>query len=274
MKKRNIDLSEHQSILYDIMYTFDDYCKKHNIKYYMAGGTLLGAVRHQGIIPWDDDIDVMMPRPEYNKLLELLHKDCPVGYVIYDIDNSKDYYYPIAKFGKKNTIIKEDDWHCVPSEGIAINMDIFPLDGCPENFKEAQNFTVNQFNNNIKMLNFWFETDLECVSDVKTKILLLLKHFPCLLKTKIKKQFKKGMKYDFDTSTYISSNCFGWYGEKEVFKRSLYNETVYLKFGDRKLPAHEGYIEYLTALYGDFMTPPPVEKRGSTHDIGTLYVIE
>src|SRR5690554_1982412 len=98
MKQTKIDLFGHQSLLFEMLKVFDSFCQQHNITYFLAYGTLIGAVRHKGFIPWDDDIDIVIPRPEYDKLEHIIRtEEIPKGYR-FDSLKQKDYVYPFMKF--------------------------------------------------------------------------------------------------------------------------------------------------------------------------------
>ena len=133
----NLSLKQQQNYLMDVLYTFDDFCKSNNINYYIISGTLLGAVRHQGFIPWDDDVDVMIPRDDYDRFEKLVNRNPPNGYKAYSINNTKGYYYPFIKFGKLDLYVKEF-FPYVPT--IALSIDVFPIDGCPNDLLLAQEF--------------------------------------------------------------------------------------------------------------------------------------
>ena len=133
MKKQNfgdkLDLKDVQEISYEILKEFKDFCNTNGLRYYLAYGTLIGAIRHKGFIPWDDDIDVFMPRPDYEKLLQLYTDNA--NYQLYSPRKQKNYYCCYMKLVDANT------YHFMPDGSVCqrgIDIDIFALDGQPEEF--------------------------------------------------------------------------------------------------------------------------------------------
>lgn len=264
MKKKYISLQEHQGILYEILYMFDDICKEHNIHYFLAYGTLIGAIRHKGIIPWDDDVDVLMEREEYDRFEKIIISNPPKGYRAYSINNTKHYYYPFIKFGKLGTHLIERDWKCVPKEGIAINIDIFPFDGCPNNRKDAEKYVVNLMDKTFKSIRFWTTIKWKEGVDPLHKLYYFIRTRPLFMKYYFKWLFKKHRKYKIHKSNYIYS-FWSFCGITNLLSKNLISETIDYQFGKRYLPIPAEYDSMLKQQYGDYMTPPPENKRGSTH---------
>ena len=272
MRRIAIGLEKHHQILYEILYQFDDFCKENKIRYYLAYGTLLGAVRHHAIIPWDDDVDVMMERSEYERFQKLIITHPPKGYKAYSIYNTPNYYYPFIKFGKEGTLLIEP-FPYVPSEGIGINIDVFPIDGCPSSYKEAQDFTTKCMGtilrnlNDLSSVNFWKS------KGKRAKLFSIFNRFTFLKKTRYKVLFKNlYSKYDLKKSVYCSVSQWNWYNGKDVFPVEDFNETEYIQFGSRQLPVPAGYHDILQHCYGDYMTPPEESKRNTTH-VNKIYQI-
>lgn len=265
MNKRKISLEELHSILYEILYAFDDYCKEHNLSYHLTGGTLLGAVRHNGIIPWDDDIDVMMERPEYERFISIATKNPPKGYELYCIQNTKGFFEPMAKLGKKNTLLFEAvPW--MPPKGLGINIDIIPVDGCPDDYEQAKKYAVDSSNNNLYLTGHLLgDYDLkESGLNVVTAYLIRKCHF--LSKQFFIRLFNKNKRIPIRSTKYYGCICWGLYGEGEVQPCSDLDETIYIKFGERELPVLKNYERYLKGVYGDYMQLPPEDKRQPKHE--------
>ena len=128
----NKKLSDVQVIIWDIMKYLKDYLEKNNITYYMLGGTLLGAIRHQGFIPWDDDIDIGIPRGEYEKFINEISKKLPEHLELHTYKNNKNHHYYFSRIVDNRHTLKRTGSLVDRNEELWI--DVFPLDGMPNNF--------------------------------------------------------------------------------------------------------------------------------------------
>ena len=254
--------------LIQVLKEFISICTIHNLNYFCCGGTALGAVRHNGIIPWDDDIDIIMPRPDYDKFLALFESD---DYVLITPENTNSYYLPYSKMSLKNsTLIEKRGILC----NVGIFIDIFPLDGISKNennqlqdlkqfYKIANKIhrQPKQFKNNIldgvkslknrQIRSFWLELSLAFNKKAKRKkIISSLRD--CMLK------------YDYAIAEYVS-NYAGMWGIRECCPKIWFEKFTEYEFEGIlvRLPAEPHH--YLTRLYGNYMELPPVEKRTSHH---------
>ena len=267
MERRIISLKEHQEIIYELLYSLDDFCQQHNIRYFLAHGTLLGAIRHHGIIPWDDDADVMMERDEYERFKKRIVKRPPAGYKAYCIESTKHYYYPFIKYGKLGTRLIETDWKCVPREGIGINIDIFPIDGCPNNINEAKAYVVEEMNRRFSLIHYWCNLEKKDFVGFKQKIYYLyyrIRRMPLFLRPYLNREYNKVREYKLAYSQYFFS-FWTFYGSRNLFPKKCIEHLIKVSFGNRDLPIPEGYDEMLRIEYGDYMTPPSDKKKESTH---------
>lgn len=253
----DIDLKKMQAKLLDLMKVVHDVCVSNNITYYMLGGTMLGAIRHQGFIPWDDDMDIGIPREDYERLLSLPESTWPSNIHIKTPHNSRDLIFPYAKIMNTDTTIVEDKLGGIV-EGIYI--DIFPLDGAGNNafIKKAHfyNFFFKQ------LLLYYNQYDKAKETMPRQLLQFVSRRFD---KHQIYKSVEKCMKkYSFNHCKYVG-NFSGAWAFKEIMPYSFMGKPNLYKFEDFKLFGCERPDEYLTSLYGDYMTPPPIEKQKSHH---------
>lgn len=264
MSKTQLTLEEIKNIELCILKKFDQICKDNHLEYSLAFGTMIGAVRHQGFIPWDDDIDVLMKREDYEKLLKLKYEDD--NFEIKSYRYSKNYYYPFSKMIDKRTYL-EESWRAEKDMGVYI--DIFPLDNL--NFTSSGDKLQKEFDDVIaKSEKYLIRAYLmgHKLSHHKafniryiTKLLMLLLTYPFkraiikkadLLNAKNKNGnycamlLQIGLNYPF-----LDSHCF--------------DEIIYVDFEDFKAPIYKDYDKILTLQYGDYMTPPPPEQQKSIH---------
>ena len=235
-----------------------EFCQENNIKYFVGYGTLLGAVRHKGFIPWDDDIDIIMPRKDYDKLIELFNKQNS-AYKLKNIEIDKKYPYNFSKIYNTETTLVENLYS---KYNIGIYIDIFPLDGWPKN-----NFT-------IKLLYL-----LEKITKIKTYkisklhgfkknvILILLKPLIIFISTKNIFHFINKICYRAEKEEGVIGNIVAnVYGNKEKMEKKWFSDSNESEFENIKVNIPVGYDNILRCLYGNYMTPPPMELQISHHN--------
>ena len=142
-------IQDKQKAFLDVLLFLDDFCNKHNLRYYLAYGTLIGTIRHQGFIPWDDDVDVHIPRPDYERLLSEF-SDIDGHFKLVSCFTDSDYILPFAKIQNMNTarMIRGEK---LDYQGIGI--DLFPLDGIPDDLESAEAVFLKQNNRWLKVTN-------------------------------------------------------------------------------------------------------------------------
>ena len=258
---RELDFNEIRTIQLNILKEFHNYCKENNLKYSLGGGTLLGAIRHKGFIPWDDDIDVIMPRPDYLKLIKE-YNNKKREFKLFAFELNENFTYPFAKLSAEKTLIIEYNNH---TSTIGINIDIFPIDGVPNSIIKT-NFLfqkIKLFRNilDLKMI----KSDKER-SWYKEMILLLFKFIFTSISTKLltKKIISYSQKYKFNNSKTVA--CLVWgYGKNEICSKNIYDIIINVHFEDEKFNIIIGYHEYLQNLYGNYLELPPKNKQISHH---------
>ncbi len=254
--------------LLDILKVTIDALEKHGIKPFLVGGSCIGAVRHGGIIPWDDDIDIGLFREDYEKAREILINELPEGYTYCDERTEKDYPYNFGKIRKDGTaFIQGGDAHLDIHQGIY--MDIFPYDAIEDDDKS---FTA-QYNKCRRLKQM---IDLKCMSYRKNRKLRPVSQLPLIFlghllvnKRKTQQKLHKEMiRYNTacPASKYAITFIGNW-GKKERIEREWFSTHCEVDFSGIKAYIPAMYDEYLTHLYGDYMTPPPEDKRVSHHDV-------
>ena len=258
-----MDYRQVQDCCYEMLKFFDAFAKENNIRYYMAGGTLLGAVRHKGFIPWDDDVDLMIPRPDYERLLDLFENG---RYELLSCETNKAYQTPFARLWDPETVLVRDRYADAPFGAF---LDLFPIDGYPSGNLAAKIHMMLLKWKRVKvsaLVKQYFLPDEKFVS-VKKLMRKLLRKTPneyCLAINRFAK------KYPFETSAYAGVTTTAVHIFLERNPKTIFKDTVYFPFRELSLPAPSGYDVYLKHLYGDYMQLPPEEKRISEHDY-TIY---
>ena len=255
-----ITLEEIQQLEYDILKEFDNFARENHLKYFLCGGTLLGAVRHKDFIPWDDDIDICLLRDDYDKLLSLVENNRTMKNKRYRfcLPFDDNYIYPYIKVVDDNTIVYEKDIDQKFCSGVWI--DVFPMDTWPESSEEIKN--VLKKHNRYKFFNKIYVSGN--LKTTKKKIMAKIGKFgyKILFPRKTSKYWVKKML----TLIKPSNGCYvgnrSWpTKDREMFNKSVFSDVLYQPFRDRNFPIPKGYDEYLTKMYGDYMKLPKPEDR-------------
>ena len=243
---------------------FHNFCVENGLRYYALGGTMLGAVRHRGFIPWDDDIDVGMPRADYNRLAQLL-KSHRGRYVLETpFSPNWDYYYPFSKLYDTETTLVENTRYKIKR---GIYLDIFPLDGAGNTLQEAET-TFQKVWNKRKLLLAMTTGYRKGRSLRKNLAVFAARLIPnrIINKKKILHNLEElCARKDFENCKYVA-NLVGNWGKREIMKREVFGVPVNYAFESLSVWGPQDYDEYLTNLYRDWEKLPPVEKQISHHD--------
>lgn len=259
------EVKEIQEIALNILVYIDKICKENKLNYFLSDGTLLGAVRHGGYIPWDDDVDIWMSREDYLKFMEIVNKQ-DSHFKVIDRTNTKDYIYGFGKVIDTRTLLLEKA-HKKCKMGIYV--DIFTYSGVPGNepkdyknyvkwcvflnkqrypaFRTYKEVCKGHKDGNVRRFFTW---SIRKIVGGKN-ILRMMDYF--------------GFKYSPENTKYVSCLTSG-YKEKDIMPKEIIEETVDIEFEGRIFKAPVGYKKYLEIEYGDYMTLPPEEQRVSHHN--------
>ena len=260
---REITGEELKKIQVEVLDDVVAFCLRHNLRYFLAYGTLLGAVRHSGYIPWDDDIDIHMPRPDYDKFIELYNKEQNCNRVV-SPELDRRYRTAFAKVYRKGTIVRE--LHFKP-DVFGVYIDIFPLDGL-KNKKQAHE--CGQMRRFMHVKNSIFTSGMPLLRKLRlavTKILLL----PFSTGTLQKRIKQIAIQCNYNESEYVYSS-YSRLAVREQFPRAIFKDYSVVTFEGKEYRAPLDCDTYLRTLYGDYMKLPPEEKRISTHNSQAYYV--
>ena len=244
------DIHELHSIILQIGKTFHKICQENNIPYYMLGGTLLGAIRHKGFIPWDDDMDFGIPRKHYFHALDILRKQLPPEYKVVTIEDGVGIFGEIAKVEDTRTVINEMG-RDVTGKTAGVFIDIFPIDETNDNY--------GRFSRNMLILRLLHAQQL-VMSNSKhpghaeklckfTSKLLGRYFFLRLLRAVVRK------------SGTHNTNYSGMWDRRETVKKEIIGKPKLYDFEDTQFYGVNKPHEYLTSLYDDYMQLPPEDKR-------------
>lgn len=275
MKNNNYNLKplplyKQKELLLQLLSDIHDFCEKHDITYFLAYGTLLGAIRHKGFIPWDDDIDILMPRNDYMRFLQIFNKQNTVKNIkLFSPYCSKSRHAYIKVCNTDTVKIEKSYQYQTP---LGLDIDIFPLDGEPADYKTYKKMYR-------KKQPFFKLFDL-CITDGKNMSLKLkplfyflypFRNFVKKLCILIPEHINKP--YTYENSDYIGCTCSLYNSIKNRYNKEWFEKRILVSFENKEFYAPADYDKILTQLYGDYMTLPPKEQQ-KTHHINNVYTIE
>lgn len=260
-KQKKISLKEKKSIMLHMMDEIDAFCRENELKYFLVGGTLLGAIRHKGYIPWDDDIDIGMPREDFNIFINsFASKSGNVKVINYQ--NYNHYIWPSAKVIDNRTKLIELG---NTKSSIGVFIDVFPFDGVIGTYEDliADVKSVSLWKNMLELKYLRIDPKRSIIKNIVVTLGKVLKIVPdkWLIK-KINSIEKKSV--PFSNCDYVC-NFNGAWGTREITKSINFLETIDGDFEGRKYCIPVGYDDYLKTVYGDYMKLPPKEQQVTHH---------
>ncbi len=255
------ELTELQEKLLEMLKWFHNTCEANGFVYYALGGTLIGAVRHQGFIPWDDDIDVGMPRPEYERFIEFMRQNPDERYVLEAPLEHKDFVQTACKLYDTTTTFVEKNPYKTRR---GIFLDVFPIDGVGDTPEECQK-TYKKFSHTNHLVLMKVCSFRKGRGFIKNASLVVGRLLPYSWRKKIKKLNDIGRAHEYDKSKYVG-NLMGSWGSREIVEREWLGEPVKRKFEDGEVNCPQNSDAYLTNIYGDYMQLPPEDKRQGHHE--------
>ena len=264
MKK--IESEELKKIQYNILLYIKEICDKYHIKYFIAFGTLIGAVRHKGFIPWDDDIDVVLLREDYERLVEVMKSECHEYYHFCDMRNMERCHGPYAIMEDRRTCVFHERFDNKLLEEEGVSVDIFPLDDVPDDIKTLKKILKYQkfwkACNNLRISVKFSEKDTALKKTAK-KISKMFVGF--IGKEKIYAGFNKILSRKLEWECHLVGELMCAPALNNCYRKEIFRETVELRFEEDYFPAPKNYDEFLRTYYGDYMEFPPEEERVSLH---------
>jgi lipopolysaccharide cholinephosphotransferase len=263
--EEQLDLDTIKKLELDILKYIDGVCRENNIEYFLFGGSLLGAVREKGMIPWDDDIDIGLTRQNYNKLIDVLISKKNQRYKLLNNSVEKSYFYPFSKLIDSQTEMNEIGLKKIDNYGVYV--DIFAIDNLPDNNKEREKRYKAQ-KRAQRYIFYWGMKKIEEKNFIKKILKNIIKIYSNILGIRriLKKYDAICTKYDNTNSSYAIS-CWPIYKKNnEIQQMEDFLKTMDFEFDGIMVKILVNYDRFLTNLYGNYMTPPPPEKRVSPHN--------
>lgn len=257
-----VDISKLKETQIELLLELKKFCDSNNITFYLFAGTLLGAIRHKGFIPWDDDIDICMPFEDYQKFLSLYKSN--EKYFLQTSETDKGYFYSFGKLRKNNTEYNELITSKLGSHN-GIFIDIFPVSGYPSTFFGRFHFKFWVFCLNKRSYPLKFIKDKKVKYNFSYHLMsiitwVLLWWCPFNKAARLRDKFIRKHQYP------KSDLCFCGNNYKQIYKKNFFTGKRLVEFEGYKMPSMAKPDDYLTFAYGNYMELPPIDKRVSHHN--------
>lgn len=264
-----LNVKETQKISLELLHTIADICEMKGLRYYLMYGTLIGAIRHKGYIPWDDDTDIMMPRPDYDALLEYLYKNINKypNLEVFNHDVNKDYPYMITRISDNRYITYALN---EKSYGLGVFIDIYPFDGLGNGKKEALRYGLK----GDRLSSICYQaTRKHFAIETTTEPLRKIIKYPFFIFSKLVGKDRVQDKLEslarrkrYDNSEYVG--CVVWLsgGMKDIFKKEWFDSYIMAQFENYKFRIPKDYDAVLRHMYGNYLCLPPKKDRIGHHN--------
>lgn len=257
---RRLSTEEVKKIQIEILDVVAAFCEENNINYWLDCGTLLGAVRHKGYIPWDDDIDIGMLRPDYDRFAEHFNKSND-RYRFVDIDNTPDFYVAFGKIIDTNTVLYEPDKN---GNKLSVNIDLFVYDNAPDDDKLVKKM-YDKRDRYIYMSLFSRGAQITEYDSAKKKFIKHALHL-CLSGFSSPKYVKKTVDNSKRYANKNTKRVGNFTSDYRITSdKKIFSSFINIEFEEKMYKAPVGYKEWLTDMFGDYMTLPPEGDRISHH---------
>lgn len=263
-----VSSDEMKEIEIEILKYIKRVCENNGLKYYLAYGTLIGAVRHNGFIPWDDDIDIIMPREDYKKLATIINSENnQKQFKLVSVDTENDFTAPLAKVIDTRTKLVQHYGFFEKVE-LGVYVDVFIVDGVPGDFEVGKKYYLEAYD----IYQKWAKANLKLFPPGMKKsksILLWIYSIPYKIKgykywlTKLEKHNSQYSFYDTEFVSVLEAGTKE--PEKNVWPQRCFGNKGIVLFEGEEYAAPEDYDYLLKSEYGDYMQLPPLEKRISHH---------
>lgn len=268
MNKQPLTMHEIQAVSLEILKQVADLCEELNLRYFLAWGTLIGAIRHKGFIPWDDDVDIMMPRPDYDKLLEYLSSSKLPNLTLFNRQTCSEYPYMISRISDDRYILEMENEKSV---GMGIFIDIYPMDGMGSTLEEALKFGA--YTDRQASLCYQATRDHFAMETTTSLIRKIIKR-PVFWYAKVvgKDKFQDNIErymsqhtIEYDKAEWVGDLVWLSGGAREILKREWLDGFEMAPFEQYHFRIPKMYDPVLKQTYGDYMKLPPETERVGHH---------